>query len=1085
MTRKLYQPNKPEEIIRSAKRMSVSDNLILRVIDLETQQVIQEHECHNAATNTLLTGIAHYLIGDGIYNQAYDMLSRYVPRYISLGTMGLTSQECDEDGLPIGLGSIDDLEHPDKLSNPAYPYDVQTQRCCHYMTERPGFGADGYDVNENHGRPYFGLGPDFENKEYEGTVYCELISNTFPRVAISFRDIVPESESEIPQTIDVVFSGMVSTGALKQFREEGKPYIFITEAGLWGKRDYTNKGDNSLLAAYRIVPPNQSNWDFGTYVEGTYDDEGLEVTPPHYEFDADEERAAKQKENQEILRRNILRVGTNQVVQIIWKIQLGGLDQLGGLSALYPNMEDNWLWTLWDDPDIGGSGDGLLHYVVMKTALIMKNNTGSNGKFRPGDKAVLEISIVNQGDSPETGIQIPITTSQFTYDDDEVPTEGVYYENGVVKINRLEINQTSKFYVFRIIKNEDMGVGYSEGVSGKYDNGMFSGNWRVPSGYIEKMNEVIFMHEELLDEGKTGEHDLFTLGDKAVFKITVKNYGNSIIQDFNYPLQGSGYLFDTDHQASPRVQNLNEIVYIDQIPLGGEITFYAYRKIEIPDLGNGYSYTIKGRTNTKTFTSTLAIPKSMVEDPESKIVMTYEIANPNEGSANGLFTIDDTIYLKFTLTNRGNLPETNVNVIIPPSCGFEYDSKKYKPSSGITYYYHQVSVGLINAGQAEYFYMMHKVEDYDLGRGILAHLNGSSDAGARFECDIDLPETLFGEKIDVPSNPDIKLTSTVVNPNHGSGANNKFITGDIVYLRITLQNKGNQVASNLELPLPMSTRFVYENSKYSPTLGIQYDENRVKIAKLTVNSSEYFYVGFTVEEKDLGEGYTTELDGTYDGEGHFSGEVEVPSSILGNSEEIENKIKFTYEVANPNQGSGLNNKFIADDNIYVKVNIQNVGAVEITDLNISIPRVSRFKYTSGGSYNPSNGVTNQDEIVKISSLDINNTAHFYLVHNVVEKDADSGVDATFDISWKPEKTTTGSINLASSLFTKEQVQVKLSGTNIVSNKPKDGNTWRQGDVVTFDINVKNEGNVQLSNVEVEEKLDGASFIQGSGYEIEN
>ena len=32
---------------------------------------------------------------------------------------------------------------------------------------------------------------------------------------------------------DIVFSSLISTGALKQFREPGKNYIFISEVGLW------------------------------------------------------------------------------------------------------------------------------------------------------------------------------------------------------------------------------------------------------------------------------------------------------------------------------------------------------------------------------------------------------------------------------------------------------------------------------------------------------------------------------------------------------------------------------------------------------------------------------------------------------------------------------------------------------------------------------------------------------------------------------------------------------------------------------------------------------------------------------------
>lgn len=53
-------------------------------------------------------------------------------------------------------------------------------------------------------------------------------------------------------------------------------------------------------------------------------------------------------ENRNLLKREILKVGKNQVVQVVWKIQLGGLEQLGGLNVLYPESIDNTLrWHRW------------------------------------------------------------------------------------------------------------------------------------------------------------------------------------------------------------------------------------------------------------------------------------------------------------------------------------------------------------------------------------------------------------------------------------------------------------------------------------------------------------------------------------------------------------------------------------------------------------------------------------------------------------------------------------------------------------------------------------------------------------------
>ena len=284
--------------------MGIRNNVAIRVVDIATRKTQCAHIGHNTATNSMLTGIGHYLKGDGVLNQGYPMLSQYVPRYISLGTMGLYSQDEDAEGLPAGIGIADGPEE---------------QRFIDYMLQVPGYGADGYDSYSNNNRPDMGLGPMFKDRPgtdeidasgnpiQRAAVGCELISASFPRSEISYRQLVPENEAELPHTIDVVYSAMISTGALAQFREPGHDYIFITEAGLWSRPDWVDGGENGLLAGYRIAPADTANWDM------------------------------KDPANRRILKENVLRVGLNQVVQVVWKVQIGSMAQLGGVEGLYPD----------------------------------------------------------------------------------------------------------------------------------------------------------------------------------------------------------------------------------------------------------------------------------------------------------------------------------------------------------------------------------------------------------------------------------------------------------------------------------------------------------------------------------------------------------------------------------------------------------------------------------------------------------------------------------------------------------------------------------------------------------------------------
>lgn len=269
--------NIPEAI----KKIGVQNNVIMRVLDERTGAVLSESIGHNSATHTLLLGVAHYLKGDGVLNQGYEMLSRYIPRYISLGTMGLINQDEDEDGLPSGIGVHDDQGESESDT------DFEIRRFKEYIDTVPGYGADGYSADQNNNREFFGLGPKYTDT----AINCELISDTFPRSEITYRVILPEDQSELPETIDIVFSAYISTGALKQFRGDND-YIFITETGLWSSPNFSSSGAG-LVAGYRITPANEDDYD-------------MEIAS-----------------NRQKLKASILRVGKNQIVQVIWKIQIG------------------------------------------------------------------------------------------------------------------------------------------------------------------------------------------------------------------------------------------------------------------------------------------------------------------------------------------------------------------------------------------------------------------------------------------------------------------------------------------------------------------------------------------------------------------------------------------------------------------------------------------------------------------------------------------------------------------------------------------------------------------------------------------
>lgn len=351
--------------METSEKFQVNHNVTIRVLDKNTGKLICEHTGHNTATNTLIEGVGHYLAGEGVLRQGYSMLSRYIPQYISLGTMGLKDQEESVNHLPTGITGANTAE-----TDPG-------QRYADYMNERPGYGSDGYSVEYNNERPYMGLGPAWSSfsetrSYYAGDVvyykgsayratediivnpeagiynvwqldkfellssanqpYCwELITPNYPRQEISFRDVVPEYEAEEPKTVDVVLSAMIPSGVFEEFRDPDKDYVFITEAGLWCTQEFDEKNmGQGLVAGYRIVPPEIKNWYMDKddvtdtvarnyLIEHGYYDPG-DIIP---EEDILWAKCVIARQNRLVLQENVLRVERDQVVQVIWKIQIG------------------------------------------------------------------------------------------------------------------------------------------------------------------------------------------------------------------------------------------------------------------------------------------------------------------------------------------------------------------------------------------------------------------------------------------------------------------------------------------------------------------------------------------------------------------------------------------------------------------------------------------------------------------------------------------------------------------------------------------------------------------------------------------
>jgi len=340
--------------------MRITHNVTFRVIDRGTNKVVKEYTGHNMATNSMVLGVGYFLAGGGELDPN-AIYKNFIPKYISLGTMGLINQDEDADGLPIGIGGANSTIPDDESAA------HKAERYTAYMDEAPGYGADGYGddpATYNNGRPDYGLGPVYSSGE---PIKCELISTSFPRTKIAYSNVINEENAETPQTVDVVVSAMISTGALAQFRN-GADHIFITEAGLWSTDKYSSSG-RGLLAGYRIKPPDDANWDMDV------------------------------PENQKVLQENIIRVGINQVVQIVWKIQIGSVARLnlsdGSLDLLTRIIQGDA--TVVNIPNTVSSIGDYVFYRSNLSYVSIPSSVRSIGSYAFSHSQTLRIVVLHDG----------------------------------------------------------------------------------------------------------------------------------------------------------------------------------------------------------------------------------------------------------------------------------------------------------------------------------------------------------------------------------------------------------------------------------------------------------------------------------------------------------------------------------------------------------------------------------------------------------------------------------------------------------------------------------------------------------------
>lgn len=315
------------------------------------------------------------------------------------------------------------------------------------------------------------------------------------------------------------------------------------------------------------------------------------------------------------------------------------------------------------------------------------------------------------------------------------------------------------------------------------------------------------------------------------------------------------------------------------------------------------------------------------------------------------------------------------------------------------------------------------------------------------------------------------VVTTEVLKEGGTGTDGKFNTGDKVYVKVTLENKGSIPEVNVSIPIGDSG-FAFDEVK-GHSEQVSLSSTNVKVSSIPVNGQVYFHLSHTVTSDDLLNGSKLTFEASSDN-GGFSGTVEIPT---GNFEEVIHKLLMTSQIDESSQHTGLDNKYTTGNKVIIKVTVTNQG--NVPEYGISIPLSS-----SGFTYDakaPSSNVSNQADTVSISSIAVKASEYFYIDHIIAESDLGVGY------SKELQGTYTNGVLSSVIQIPSSSVEVRrqtATGTKTITNSPASQKDWTVNEIPQWEIKIQNTGNVTLNSVEIEELLSGATFVSGSGYTIE-
>ena len=588
-----------------------------------------------------------------------------------------------------------------------------------------------------------------------------------------------------------------------------------------------------------------------------------------------------------------------------------------------------------------------------------------------------------------------------------------------------------------------------------------------------------------------GTQESYGVDDEVLFNITVTNNGNVTLTNIIVSellsraeiVKGTGY--DLTNEGTAKITTLAP---------GAGVTVNASYVVQQDDVDNGNLKNIalvegEGPDGNNPESRR---PEKDVPTDEKDPQMTADKSVTNQGTAEGgKFKVGETAEFEIAVTNQGNVTLKNVTVTENlENAIIDEDSANYTVANNVA------TIASILPGKTIIVKAHYVVAQEDIDRGTLNNIATVIAPGTD-------PKTPSKPVPMEDQKPSYTVEKNLSNLEEATGTRTAedgtetkaFKAGETAKFDITVENTGNVTLTDIEVKDILAGATLLEGTGYTFK-----NATTAVIAKLApTDEPVVIKAEYVVTQTDVDNGGTVNTVTTdAKGPGEDPEKPEPPKEPIPTEEQkpsytvVKNLSNLEEATGTRTAEDGTETKaFKAGETAKFDITVENTGNVTLTDIEVK-DILAGATLLEGTGYTFKNATT--AVIAKLAPTD--EPVVIKAEYVVTQTDVESGgtenlATSTAKGPGDPEKPTPvdpGPIE-PEPVPTEDkkpafEVDKELTNLEEATGTRADGSKgFKEGETATFNVTVRNTGNVTLNTILVTEGLNGAKFVAGEEYTV--